>query len=300
MKKNQLFLLLLLAVGSMAFSSCEQEEETARALSGIWEGDMGIERVYNGKTVKPYKTVLVFEQEKATYTFGEGYMVEYYDNELKEVYNRLRWDVWRRNNGNPGIEIKTTNYPELKFTLYDDFTMDDNTFSGIYSRDNKEIHFNLKRITSAPDISQASWWGYDEKLPTWHPTTYEGKIGISREYNGKTYQPTSVTVTFNCDPVYNETNYGPYKSYIKETYDEAPWGTVLADTIRDWRVFDYELRIYTYDGTEYTFHQAKVTNEEITGEWFIRTNVFDPFTLKKVATPDWSTIREWGIQDRIK
>lgn len=303
MKRNIFYPLLLMVVSMLAFTSCEKEEETARALSGAWEGDLSITRTYKGNTIKPYKTVVVFEQEKATSLVGYGYMIEYYDNELKEVYNHIQWDVWRRNNGNSGVEFYTTDWPELKFIIYDDYEMNDRTFSGVYMKDDKEVSFTLNRISTAPDVSKVLYWGYNELLPTWNVMTYQGEMDITRTYNGKSYKPTSVTITFDVDPGYNETNLGTVKSYIREDYTDAPWGAYLADEIKSWRAYDFigkSLDIHTLDGTEYSIYNLQASEQELKGEIFVETNVFTPFTLKRVTTPKWSAITNWGITSKLK
>ena len=39
---------------------------------------------------------------------------------------------------------------------------------------------------------------------------------------------------------------------------------------------------------------------EITDPIFVDTNVFTHFNMKRVPNPDWSTITEWGINNRLQ
>ena len=77
----------------------------------------------------------------------------------------------------------------------------------------------------------------------------------------------------------------------------------LADEIKNWRVYDLigkSLDIYTLDGTEYSIYNLQASEQELKGEIFVETNVFTPFTLKRVTTPEWSAITNWGITSKLK
>lgn len=300
--KNKFFLLLAVVVGAVVFASCEDEEKMGQSLKGTWEGDMGVTRTLRGKTIKPMRTVIHFDQETNTSTVGSGYMVEYYNLPgMEAVYYHLSWNTWTRKNGNVGLEFSLTDNPSDKFTFYDDFSMTDAVFEGKYPDSNgTDIHFKLKRITTAPDVSNVKIWGFYDKMDTWSLTTYEGFIDLKRSYQDKTYTPTKVSITFDSDPMYNESSHNYFNGYMIEQYADAPWGSYLADKMEYWSLWSNEMRIRTSDNTEYNFYDIKVNENELTGEALVDYNTFYPFTLKRVSTPDMSAFQQWGITSRLK
>lgn len=298
--KSKLFALLSILFSTLVFTSCEDEEAMGRALKGTWEGDMGITRTLHGKTIKPTRTVLHFDQETNKSTIGSGFMIEYYGlTGLEAVYHHLRWDTWTRKNGNVGFEFKLDEIDE-KYVFYDDWSMTDTWFEGTYpDKNGKDVRIKLKHITSTPDVSNVKTWGYFDNMDTWYPVTYEGAIGIKRDYDGKkVYTPTKVTIVFDCDPVLNETDHST-DGYVIEHYPDAPFGSYLADKIEYWGLYSGSLTIRTSDRTEYHAYGVKVNNQELTGEFIISTNETQQATLKRVDNPDMSGYTIWGIESRM-
>jgi len=294
----------------VSLSSCDEDEEVAQRLSGVWETtDIIFPRTYKGQTLTPIKTVIQIDQERSTSTVGYGVAIEYFDNQTIPVaYHHIRWETWRRKDISVGIEW---DYQETddKFKSTD-YKLNDKELSGMWSLNNDDENkkrVSFRRVSTAPDVSKVKYWGYSELLPTWHQVTFEGNIFIQREYQGKTYQPKNVVITFDVDPAYNTGYMGKDKAYIKEEYDDAPWGTYLADSILFWELWHNNsyLRLYRaegYDGYnyDYEFHDIQFTDNELKGRVFVRTNVFEDFTLKRVNNPDWSAIKEWGFSKWIK
>ncbi|MCR5679833.1 MAG: hypothetical protein K6G08_06455 [Prevotella sp.] len=226
--------------------------------------------------------------------------VEYFDNkDIPVVYHHIKWQVWHRKDGSVGIEwyYEETN-DKFKTT---DYKMNDKEFSGICSLNNDDA--NKKSIAfhrgTMPDVSKVEHWGYNELLPTWHQVTFEGKIFIQREYQGKIYEPKNVVITFDCEPVYNTGTVDNGKAFIKEEYENAPWGTYLADSIRFWDFWTStaDMRIFRSDSNDpdYEFSSVERTENELKGQVWVKTNVYEPFTLKRIANPDWNAIKEWGF-----
>ena len=304
MKKNFLIFALTAFAALGALTSCEEEEEVAQTMNGVWETtDVMFTRTYKGQTLTPTKTVLRFDQETSTSTIGYGVAVEYFNHQdIPVVYHHIKWEVWHRKDGSVGVEWY---YEETrdKFKTTD-YKLNDKEFSGMCSLNNADN--DKKRITfhrgTMPDVTQVEHWGYNELLPTWHPVTYEGKVYIKREYQGKEYFPKNVVITFDCDPTYNEGTVDMGKAFIKEEYDDAPWGTCLADSIKFWDFWKGtgNLRIFRNDGydayhCDYELMYIECTENQITGKMFVKTNVFEDFTLKRINNPDWSAIKEWGF-----
>lgn len=296
--------ILLCAIAALAalctFTSCEKEEEVALNIAGTWETSAALfPRTYKGETLKTTKTILCLYPERKGLTVGEGVAVEYYDNaELPVAYFHLKWETWTRKSGEVGIQVKYSENGDTFSTI--EYELKGNSFSGhLFS---SETTFSFTRGTE-PDVKDVMYWGYNELLPTWHRVTYEGKINIKREYQGQSYEPSQIVITFDVDPVYNTAMIGMDKAFIKEVYEgETPWGTMLADSIRSWNRWseDKILRIYRADSkdpyeTDYYFFDVEFTDNEMKGNLFIKENVFEPFTLRRTSNPDWSTIKEWGF-----
>ena len=303
-KKNFFYLALITFMVLGTLTACEEEEEVAQTMNGVWETtDVMFTRSYRGQTLTPTRTIIRFDQENSASLVGYGVAVEYFNNkDIPVVYHTIKWQVWHRKDASVGVEWY---YQETgdKFKTTD-FKLDDKEFSGICSLNNADD--DKKRITfhrgTMPDVSNVEHWGYNELLPTWHPVSYEGKIYIKREYQGKEYLPKNVVITFDCDPAYNGGTVDLGKAFIKEEYDDAPWGTYLADSIKFWDIWKStgDMRIYRNDGydaynCDYLFMYVECSENEIKGQMFVKTNVFEPFTLKRINNPDWSAIKEWGF-----
>ena len=294
-------------VAAVSFTSCEKEEEVALTMSGTWEtSNQLFVRTYKGKELKTTKTVFYFEHERDRATVGDGYAVEYYDNsELPVTYHHIRWETWTRRNGDVGIEVDYSETRDKWATT--SYIIDDNNFSGKCNlNDGSDQPFTFKRGTM-PDLSKVQHWGYNELIATWHPVTYEGQLDVRRQWQGTTYTPTSVVITFDVDPAYNTS--GPWNgmAYVMEKYDNAPWGAFLADSLRSWQVSEWsggkEIAImFANSGNsfgDYSFMNVAFTGETMTGEIFVETNVFTPFTMRRTNSPDWSAIKQWGITNIV-
>lgn len=304
MKKSFLLSAVTAFMALVTFTSCEKEEEVSNTISGVWETtDVLFPRTFRGQANNPVRTVLRFDQEKDKQTYGTGVAVEYFDNELLPVaYHHFDWDTWTRQKGDVGIELKFSETGDKFSTM--NYTLKDNEFYGkCYLNKQEDVPFSFKR-TSAPDVNNVRVWGYNELIPTWRPTTFEGQLDIRRQYKGQTYRPTSVVITFDCDPYYNESIVGYDNAYVRENYAETPWGTsYLADGIRHWSKDGNIMRIYFSHSEEsfgdYDLFDIVVYPDSLVGEVYPETNVVSHFNLKRVANPDWSTIKEWGITNRF-
>ena len=306
MKKILLGIMASL-MAMITFSSCEKEEKIANTMSGVWETtDVLFPRIYKGQTMNPVKTVLQFEHDREGATIGYGVAVEYFDNqELPIAYHHIKWETWTRTpTGEVGIEVKWEETGDKFSTVEPDYMLKENEFYGQCNLSNTEGPKDFRFVRgTAIDVSTVQFWGYSELLPTWHPVSYEGVLDVRREYQGKTYQPKNVIITFDVDPIYN-TSSMTTKAFVHEEYDNAPWGSYLADSLRYWQRYDDHIQIYfasTNDSpADYEFFNVQISDTEMKGDFFIDTNQFTPFTMKRIANPDWSAIKEWGITNRLK
>lgn len=308
--KNKAILSVIAALMTLVtFTSCDKEEEIALTMSGVWETtDVLFPRIYKGQTLNPVKTVIRFDHDGGTATIGYGVAVEYFNNsELPVAYHRIRWETWTRSStGEVGIEIRYEETGDKFKTIEPDYDLNDTDFYGQCTINDVPgtQAFRFVRGT-APDVSNVRIWGYDELIPTWHQVTYEGQLDVRREYQGQTYQPTNVVITFDVDPQYNTNIMGYYNAYVRENYDNAPWGEYLADSIRHWGMnSSNDLSIYFANSYEswgdYKMFNVSFTDDTMSGEIFVDTNIFTPFTLQRVANPDWNAIKEWGITNRLQ
>ena len=307
MKKTLLsFFFALMA--TVLFTSCEKEEKVALSMSGTWETNTQLfVRTYKGQALRTTKTVFYFEHDREHATVGDGFAVEYYDNsELPMTYHHIRWETWTRQNGDVGIEVKYSETND-KFSTTS-YNLDENNFNGLCNlNDGSEQPFSFLR-GNLPDLSKVRHWGYNELIPTWHPVTYEGQLDIRREYQGTIYSPTSVVITFDVDPAYNTSGPWDDNAYVMEKYDNAPWGTYLADSIKRWQINVWtdnkELDVYFASSntsfSDYRMWDLQFNGDTMTGEIFVETNVFTPFTMRRTSSPDWTAITQWGITNRVK
>lgn len=301
---RQITAIFTVLMAATMLSSCEKEEGVATSLSGTWETtDQLFIREFRGQQLRTTKTVFSFTREKENYTFGDGYVIEYYDNALlPQTYHTIRWETWTRKNGDVGIEVKYYETHDKFSTI--SYNFDDQDFSGTCNlNDGPDQSFKFVRST-LPSLANVAHWGYNELIPTWHAVTYEGQLDIRRQYQGTTYTPTSVSITFDVDPAYNTS--GPWngKAFVIEKYDNAPWGTYLADSLRSWRFSNPQNLALCFAHSDnswgdYDFQGVEVTENEMTGSIFVETNVFTPFILRRTSTPDWNTITKWGITNQF-
>lgn len=303
--KRILSCTLTILAALCTFTACEKEEETAAALSGSWEGNMGITHIYKGQTLTPTRTVFTFNYEGKNHTRGDGYVVEYYNHpDIKQVYRHLSWETWTRQNGDVGVQIEL----ECESVRYHivDYKLGSKEFKGKYStKENpEETPFTLTHVDNAPDVSQVKYWGYDELLPTWKPITYAGALDVRRMYEGVEYHPTQVTITFDIEPEFNNGMIGVDQAYVREDYADAPFGTFLADSLRSWSIYYGEMNLHFANSDnswgDYQMFNVKATADSLVGEMLVDTNVFTHFNLPRTSTPDWSAIKQWGIVNRLK
>lgn len=312
--RSNIFLAFALAVMGVAmFTACEKEEEIAQDISGAWEStDLLFSRTYKGQNMTTRKTVFVFNNDREHATSGYGYAIEYYDNqELPVAYFHTRWETWTRTSTSEvGIEVKYDETNDIFKTQEPDYDLNDREFYGQCTINDVPgtRSFRFVRGTT-PDVSNVKHWGYNELIPTWQQTTFEGQLDIRRKYQGTTYTPTSVIITFDVDPAYNTS--GPWndKAYVMEKYENAPWGTYLADSIKSWQINDWigggkELNLYFANNhtssSDYRIWNLQFNGDTMTGDIFVETNVFTPFTMRRTNTPDWSSITQWGITNRTE
>lgn len=160
MKKNSTLLMVLLAaLMSFSFTSCEEDEAIARTLAGAWEGDTAYGRMYDGYYYDSYRTQVYFDKDPYRYSSGRGVWVDYFkshpwSSRYDYIANHITWDVtW---------QVITIHFIEDDYTIEIwDYSLTDNYFTGEIRQDGEKMRFRLYHIDS-PYWDSGWHWGWDD------------------------------------------------------------------------------------------------------------------------------------------
>jgi len=157
-KMYTLWTMVLLAVLSMSFTSCEWDDDDAIAytLEGTWAGNMYVSSEWNGQVYDATYSEICFLRDPYRYSSGTGYWVDYYSNYgwgRNYVANHIEWTV--------NMRTITVYFVEEGTTLWiDNYRLNDSYFEG-YIRDGESgVEFSLRHIDS-PNWNDY-YWGYDD------------------------------------------------------------------------------------------------------------------------------------------
>lgn len=150
--------MVLLAVLSMSFTSCEWDDDDAIAytLEGTWKGNMYVSSEWDGRVYDATYSELCFLRDPYRYSSGTGYWVDYYNNAgwgRNYVANHIEWTVYNRTIKVDFLEEGTTLWIE-------DFSLDDNYFSGTIYDGESRVEFQLTH-TSSPNWNNY-YYGWDD------------------------------------------------------------------------------------------------------------------------------------------
>ena len=78
-----LWTLLLMAVLSVSFTSCEWDDDDAIAytLEGTWRGNMYMSSEWDGRVYDATYSEICFLRDPYRYSSGTGYWIDYYNND---------------------------------------------------------------------------------------------------------------------------------------------------------------------------------------------------------------------------
>lgn len=158
MKKiTSLMALLLMAITTLTFTSCDDDEEISNTLWGVWKGNMGVYYDYGGYEYDASYTVLAFDKDPGRYASGTGYWIDYYSSGRYSYYaTNIDWSV---NNG----VITIYSIEDDTYWYISEYSLSYDVFSGIlYSDYSEPLQFSLYK-TSAPnwsDYDYNGWYGY--------------------------------------------------------------------------------------------------------------------------------------------
>ena len=157
-KMYTLWTMVLLAVLSMSFTSCEWDDDDAIAytLEGTWKGNMYVSSEWDGRVYDATYSELCFLRDPYRYSSGTGYWVDYYNNAgwgRNYVANHIEWTVYNRTIKVDFLEEGTTLWIE-------EFSLDDNYFCGKIYDGESRVEFQLTH-TSSPNWNNY-YYGWDD------------------------------------------------------------------------------------------------------------------------------------------
>jgi hypothetical protein len=165
MKKIFTFIsAIILAIGTMSLTSCDEDESIGLTLDGSWAGDLYAYATYGGYTYYANYSEVEFITDPFSYASGTGYWVDYYSNAPWDYYaSHIRWNVV---NGRIRIYFVEDDYI---VDIYD-YVISDYYFSGnIEGEDGKWLSFRLRNADPVDWGSYGYGWdvwsyGYSKKM----------------------------------------------------------------------------------------------------------------------------------------
>lgn len=165
MKKIVTFIsAVILAIGTLSLTSCDEDQSIALTLDGSWAGDLYVNTTYSGYTYYANYSEVEFIADPFNYASGTGYWIDYYSNAPWDYYaSHIRWNV---TGGRIRIYFIEDDYI---IDIYD-YVISDYYFSGnIEGEDGKWLSFRLRNTTPAKWNSYRYGWdawsyGYSKKM----------------------------------------------------------------------------------------------------------------------------------------
>ena len=81
-----LFILLAMAMTTITLVSCDEDEEIATTLWGVWEGKTGIVYDYGDRWYESARTIIAFDKDPDYYAYGTGYWIDYFSHAPYDYY----------------------------------------------------------------------------------------------------------------------------------------------------------------------------------------------------------------------
>ena len=165
-------LVAVTAATLTSFTSCTEDSDIARVLSGCWEGDFSMYFVYEDRygeliEVEAEYTDLEFVPSANSSTRGIGYQTDYYDyGPYDEVYHSFSWEV---RGGNIYLDYRHGDDEDLTTFLRDYHLTNDrltgyfgNTTSSFYLRKYENYYDWTPFIDYYGDYNTGRGYGYHE------------------------------------------------------------------------------------------------------------------------------------------
>lgn len=130
---------LMLALGTMTLTSCDEDMVIGMNLEGTWSGNMHISSQWNDFYYQALYSEIEFVTDPYSSTSGYGYWVDYYSNAPWDYYaSHIEWTVI---NGMIRVYFVEDNYI---INIYD-YAISRNRFEGvIYTDKGEAVSFSLR------------------------------------------------------------------------------------------------------------------------------------------------------------
>lgn len=161
MKKiSTLMMMTLVAMLTLSFTSCDEDDDIAYTLEGTWEGNMYVSESYNGRTYDATYSEICFLRDPYSYSSGAGYWIDYYSGApWKYIANHITWTV---RDGALYVHF----YEENSDVVIYDYRLSDGFFDGAIYYGNTRVDFSLQH-TSSPNWGSYYWYGDDGWYDGW-------------------------------------------------------------------------------------------------------------------------------------
>ena len=143
--------MMMIALTSLTFTSCNDDEDIANTLWGVWKGEMYVTTYWGDYYYDASYSEIAFDKDPYQYASGTGYWIDYYSNAPWDYHaNHIRWTI---SNGVIRIRyVEDGGYVDIY-----DYRLDYNYFTGSIQNDyGEELNFRLRKVES-PD-----YWDWDD------------------------------------------------------------------------------------------------------------------------------------------
>lgn len=176
MKKiHSLATILMLALSSLALTSCDNDDAIADTLWGVWKGNMYVTGEYDGRVYYSSYSTIGFDKDPYDYASGSGYWIDEFSNAPWDYYaTHIEWQV-----NNSDIIIHSLE-DDTYFTIHN-YSLSGNYFSGeIWSEDGSRQAFRLVK-TSSPDWNDYDWgWDWNDGYGYYSPARQSEDVTTGR------------------------------------------------------------------------------------------------------------------------
>lgn len=157
-KLHTILAILMMAMTTFTMTSCDEDDDIAYTLDGVWEGNMYMQSTWNGRVYKSSESVLQFDQDPYRYAQGTGRWIDYYSDAPWDYY--ASYIDWRVING----EIQIYSRKEGVTYYISNYRLNGRYFEGnIDDGYNEPVYFELVKIDSR-NWNDYDWngWHYDD------------------------------------------------------------------------------------------------------------------------------------------
>ena len=148
--------MMLIAMMTLGFTSCSEDQEIGMDLEGTWEGRMYIYADYNGTRYQSTHSQICFETDPFKFKEGSGYWIDYYQysywNSHNYIANHIRWRV-------SGGVIYVHFREEDSDIEIRDYRLNNNYFEGTVFSDGVSVDFSLRKVAS-PNWDEYDYYDY--------------------------------------------------------------------------------------------------------------------------------------------